>query len=150
MKKPQRYLRDGRAPIPKSEVTSRIMSKIRSKNTRPEIMLRKALWAEGIRGYRLHWKNIPGRPDICFPGRKIAIFINGCYWHRCHYCKPSIPKTHKRFWKNKFKTNKERDKRKREALIRSGWKVLTFWECQIKKNLDKCVERAQKIVGNRE
>lgn len=127
----EKYIRDGRAPIPKSETTSRIMSKIRAKNTKPEILLRKALWKEGCRGYRLHWKKAPGRPDICFPGKKVAIFVHGCFWHRCPHCKPSMPKTHKKFWQEKFQNNKERDKKKIKALKKQGWEVLTIWECQL-------------------
>lgn len=126
----KKYIRDGRAPIPKSETTSWIMSRIRAKNTKPEILLRRALWKAGIRGYRLHWKKAPGRPDICFPDKKIAIFVHGCYWHRCPYCKPSMPKTHRKFWKEKFRKNKERDERKVKTLKKEGWKVLTVWECQ--------------------
>ncbi len=137
-----KYIRDGRSPIPKSENTSKVMSAIRGKNTRPEMTLRKALWAEGLRGYRLHWEKAPGRPDICFPGKKIGIFVHGCYWHRCPYCKPSIPKTHKSFWEDKFEKNKERDERKKNALKKNGWKVLVFWECQIGKAVSKCVKKA--------
>lgn len=77
----KQYIRDGRAPIPEKELTSRIMSAIKAKNTKPEIMLRKALWFEGYSGYRLHWKKVAGRPDICYPRKKVAIFVNGCFWH---------------------------------------------------------------------
>ncbi len=141
------YIRDGRAPIPKRESTSRIMSSIRAKNTKPELKLRKALCDNGSSGYRLHWKNAPGRPDICYPGKKIAIFVNGCYWHRCPYCNPSFPKTHISFWENKFNNNIKRDKRKIKELKRLGWKVATIWECQINKKLDKVVLKIKKIVN---
>ena len=90
------YIRDGRAPIPKRELTSKVMSSIRAKNTKPEIVLRKALWGQGLVGYRLHKKNIPGRPDIVYSKNKLAVFVNGCYWHRCPYCKPAAPKSHKK------------------------------------------------------
>lgn len=129
------YIRDGRAPIPKKEVTSRVMSAIRAKDTKPELILRKALWKSGLRGYRLHWKKAPGRPDICFPGKKIAIFVHGCFWHKCPHCKPPLPKTHKAFWKNKFVANKERDRAKERVLKKEGWKVLVLWECQIDRGL---------------
>lgn len=138
------YIRDGRAPIPKKELTSKIMSSIRGKNTKPEILLRKALWKAGLRGYRLHWKKAPGRPDICFPKRKLAIFIHGCYWHRCPHCKLSMPKTHKKFWKEKFKRNKERDKRKLRALQKKAWNILVLWECQVTKNISECVKEVLK------
>lgn len=137
------YIRDGRAPIPEKEATSRVMSANKAKNTKPEITLRKALFNNGLRGYRLHWKKVPGRPDIAYPSKKIAIFVNGCFWHRCPYCKPSFPKSNVEFWKNKFKKNKERDKRKKRELEKVGWKVLVFWECQIKNDLETCVALAK-------
>lgn len=133
------YIRDGRAPIPEKESTSRVMSANKAKNTMPEVTLRKALFNSGLRGYRLHWKKVPGRPDIAYPSKKIAIFVNGCFWHRCPYCKPSFPKSNVDFWKNKFKKNKERDRRKKRELEKAGWKVLVFWECQIRKETIFCV-----------
>lgn len=137
----KKYIRDGRAPIPRSETTSRIMSAIRARGTVPELILRRAIYKVGLRGYRSNWKGAPGRPDICHPGKKVAIFMHGCFWHRCPHCKPAIPRSHISFWKSKFKNNIERDKRKEKELKDSGWRVLTLWECQIKKNLDKCVSR---------
>lgn len=106
------YLRDGRAPLPLKESTSRVMSANKGKNTKPELSLRRALRQTGIRGYRLNWKKAPGRPDIAFPGRKIAIFVNGCFWHRCPYCHPGFPKSHRSLWRRKFVDNKRRDKYK--------------------------------------
>ena len=136
------YLRDGRAPIPKMESTSRVMSANKAKNTTPELTFRKALWTNGIRGYRLHWKKVPGRPDIAFPSKKIAIFINGCYWHRCPHCKPHLPKSNIEFWREKFRKNKLRDRKKSIDLEKEGWKVYTIWECQIKNNsfMDKWIK----------
>ncbi len=131
------YIRDGRAPIPKREITSRIMSAIRAKNTKPELLLKKVLSANGLKGYRSHCKNVPGRPDICWPKKKIAIFVNGCYWHRHKRCAPKTPKTHKVFWKKKFADNTARDKRKIKALRSAGWRVLNVWECQLKNDLGK-------------
>jgi len=135
-----KYLRDGRAPVPAKEITSKIMSLIRGKNTKPELELRKALWSAGLRGYRLHSKELAGRPDISFSRTKLALFVNGCFWHSCPYCKFSLPKTHSDFWKTKFKKNKERDANKIDHLRKQGWKVLVFWECQIKENPIKCVQ----------
>ena len=135
------YIRDGRAPIPKSELTSKIMSKIRAKNTRPELLLRKTLWKAGLIGYRLHWKYAPGRPDICFTKRKLAVFVHGCFWHRCPYCQPSLPKSHVSFWRNKFQRNKARDIAKLRLLRNAGWKALVFWECQINRNPTKIVRK---------
>ncbi|MFB6257737.1 MAG: very short patch repair endonuclease [Flavobacteriales bacterium] len=139
-KNKKEYIRDGRAPLPVNERTARTMSRIRGKNTKPELRFRKALWHAGMKGYRLHYKNAPGKPDIAFPGRKLAIFVHGCYWHRCPYCRPSMPKTHSAFWKEKFRKNVERDQRKKEALEDEDWTVLTIWECQIKKQMEEMVE----------
>lgn len=132
--KKQTYLRDGRAPIPKSEAISKVMSANRGKNTKPEILLRKALWAAGLRGYRCNYKKVPGRPDIAFPEKKIAIFVHGCFWHRCPNCNLPLPKSNRAFWKLKFDKNVERDKKKTQGLKKEKWKVLIIWECQINSN----------------
>jgi DNA mismatch endonuclease (patch repair protein) len=118
------------------------MSAIRAKNTKLEISFRKALSAQGMKGYRLHWK-VEGRPDIAYPGKKIAIFIHGCYWHRCPICNLPKPKSNSTFWQDKFTKNVERDERKRQALEGSGWKVLTFWECQIKSDVSPLIEEVR-------
>lgn len=118
------------------------MSRIKGKNTKPEVRFRKALWHAGMKGYRLHYKKAPGKPDIAFPGKKLAIFVHGCYWHRCPHCKPSTPKSHTDFWEEKFRKNVERDERKQRGLEEEGWTVLTIWECQIKKQMDEMVEKA--------
>jgi len=141
------YSRDGRAPIPKKEATSRIMSSIKSRNTKPELILRRALWDHGIRGYRLYWNKVPGRPDIAFPGKKIAIFVNGCFWHRCPHCNPPFPKSHSGFWENKFERNIERDIRKVELLTNNNWKVIVIWECKIRNELKNCLSTISSIVN---
>ncbi len=132
--KEREYIRDGRAPIPKSEVTSKVMSANRGKDTKPELIMRITLRETGIPGYRLHWKKIPGSPDIAYPGRKIAIFVNGCYWHRCPMCNLPLPRTNTEFWKTKFDRNKTRDAKKKRELEKLGWKVFVFWECKIKED----------------
>ena len=131
------FLRDGRAPIPKNNITSRVMSANKAKNTKPELLLRKALWAEGIRGYRCNYKKVPGSPDIAFPKRKIAIFVNGCFWHRCPHCKLPLPKSNTKFWKTKFDNNKKRDIQKIKTLQKLDWKVYVIWECELNKNSTK-------------
>ena len=122
------------------------MSSNKAKNTKPELRLRKALYAEGIRGYRLNWKKAPGRPDIAFPGKKIAIFINGCYWHRCPHCELPLPKTNKEFWEEKFDKNIKRDIKKEKELLDLGWIVLVFWECKIKTNMKDCTNKIKAIL----
>lgn len=102
-----------------------------AKNTTPEVRLRAMLREAGFPGYRLHWRKAPGRPDIAYPGRKVAIFVNGCFWHRCPHCKPAMPQTNREFWERKFELNAERDARKVSQLQDSGWTVLLVWECEI-------------------
>lgn len=142
----KKYIRDKRSPIPKNENVSKVMSANKAKNTKPELLFRKALYNAGIKGYRLHWKKAYGKPDIAFVGKKIAIFINGCYWHRCPYCNLSLPKTNIEFWTDKFNKNIIRDKKKKQELEEDGWKVLVFWECQIKKELDKCIKEVKNCL----
>ncbi len=110
------------------------MSKISSKNTKPEILVRKFFTKKGLR-YRVHY-NLPGKPDIVFPSKKIAIFVNGCFWHG-HNCKNAhIPKTNVSFWKNKITKNKKRDMLILRKLKALGWTVKTFWECNIYEKVD--------------
>lgn len=142
----QSYLRDGRAPIPNNEVISRVMSANKGKNTKPEVLLRKHLWNEGVKGYRVNWRKAPGRPDICFPGKKVAIFIHGCFWHRCPSCNRPLPKTNTEFWQAKFEHNQERDSRKIAELEKNGWKVLVIWECQLKRNLSNCSRKIRELL----
>jgi DNA mismatch endonuclease, patch repair protein len=116
----------------------------KAKNTGPELQLRQALWRAGLRGYRLHPKKIVGRPDIAFMGRKLAIFVHGCFWHRCPKCSTSLPKHNTPFWKAKFERNVDRDARKVSGLIAARWTVLTFWECDLKNDLSGVTESIQK------
>ena len=145
-----KYIRDGRAPIPESEVTSRVMSRIRGKDTKPELVLRRALRKVGASGYRLHWKKASGRPDIAFPGKKLAVFVHGCYWHRCPHCGPSMPKSHTDFWKKKFERNQERDARKIRELEDAGWNVIVVWECQLKKDSLGPAKDIKRRLGKRD
>ena len=107
------------------------MSRIRSKNTKPEILVRKWLWQHGFR-YRLNVKNIPGNPDIVMRKYKIAIFVNGCFWHGHDGCSKFVmPKSNTEFWESKIFGNKERDLKNYRLLKNSGWKVIVIWECQL-------------------
>lgn len=108
------------------------MSHIRSKNTKPEILVRKWLWQHGFR-YRLNVKDIPGRPDIVMRKHRTVIFINGCFWHGHAGCsKFVIPKSNVEFWENKIRTNKARDEKNHRLLREAGWKVIVIWECRLK------------------
>ncbi len=108
------------------------MSKIRSKATKPELALRKALFAKGFR-YRVNDKRLPGKPDIVLPKYKTVIFLHGCFWHRHEGCKYAYtPKTNTKFWTDKIMSNKERDKINMQKLTALGWNVLIVWECEIR------------------
>ena len=111
---------------------SRIMSRIRSTNTRPELLVRRLIYAMDFR-YRLHRADLPGRPDLVFPSRKKVIFVNGCFWHR-HQCQRGrrTPKTNADYWIEKRTRNAGRDQANRRRLRHQGWDVLTVWECQLK------------------
>lgn len=109
----------------------------RARDTSPELALRRALRRAGVPGYRLHWRSIPGRPDVAYPGRRVAIFVNGCFWHRCPKCTTRLPKTNTDFWATKFALNVERDRRKRRQLETAGWRVAQAWECDLTLNPDQ-------------
>ncbi|MGO7637583.1 very short patch repair endonuclease [Rhizobium leguminosarum] len=114
------------------ETRSAIMSKVRGRNTKPEMLVRSVLHRLGFR-FRLHGKNLPGTPDIVFPSRRAAIFVHGCFWHQHPGCrKASIPETRRDFWLAKLQRNVDRDAENVEALAAEGWKVLTVWECETK------------------
>ena len=120
------------------------MSLIRSKNTGPELKLRSILRKLGYR-YRLHRKDLPGKPDIVLTKAKIAIMVHGCFWHQHKNCgRANIPKSNKRYWLPKISRNIERDKKNVKALKKLGWRVVTIWECELKEK-----EEAGGIVRRR-
>ena len=115
-----------------SEQRSRNMSAIKSKNTKPEIKVRKLLHSMGYR-FRLHSKDLPGSPDIVLPKYKTVIFVHGCFWHRHENCKyASNPKTRKEFWNKKFTENKKRDSEIQEKIKILDWRSVVIWECETK------------------
>ena len=115
-----------------SEQRSRNMSAIKSKNTKPEIAVRKVLHSMGYR-FRLHSKDLPGSPDIVLPKYKTVIFVHGCFWHRHENCKyATTPKTRKEFWNKKFTTNIERDSEIHEKIKNLNWRSVVIWECETK------------------
>lgn len=114
------------------EKRSEIMRAVKSKNTTPEMTVRKLVFSMGYR-YRLHRKDLPGSPDLVFPGRKKVIFVHGCFWHG-HGCKKGAPpKSRQDYWMSKITTNKIRDKMVQALLKRQGWGVLVIWQCQLPK-----------------
>lgn len=112
-------------------VRSRIMSSVRSKDTKPELVVRKWLHHHGFR-FRLHAKTLPGHPDVVLPKYKTVVFVNGCFWHRHEGCKrATVPETNRQLWLDKFQKTVERDRINYEKLAGMGWEVLVVWECQI-------------------
>lgn len=123
------------ADVHSKETRSYNMSKIRSKDTKPELFVRKFLHSHGFR-YRLHVKDLPGKPDIVLPKYKTTIFIHGCFWHGHTGCKYYvIPKTRTDWWINKINKNKSNDEKSKQKLIELGWNVLEIWECDLKKDV---------------
>jgi DNA mismatch endonuclease (patch repair protein) len=115
-----------------SSERSEIMARVRAKDTRPEMLVRKLVFALGYR-YRLHDRKLPGCPDLVFKRRGKVIFVHGCFWHRHDGCALArLPKSRQDFWVPKLEANAERDRRNERALARDGWKVFTVWECQLK------------------
>lgn len=137
----QQYYRDKRNPLPTYDSTSRVMSANKGSDTKPELIVRQALWNNGIKGYRLNYKKVPGKPDIAFVSRRLAVFINGCFWHRCPKCDLPLPKNNQNFWKSKFERTVARDQEKVDELLSLDWKVLVVWECEIYSDLHGVIER---------
>ena len=125
------------------ETRSYIMSQIRSKDTKPEILVRSYLFSRGLR-FRKNDKRYPGSPDIVFPKYNTIVFVHGCFWHHHEGCKyATIPKSNVEFWENKFYKNKERDECNKKELEAMGWNVITVWECELKK--DKCEQTLEDL-----
>lgn len=133
------------------ETRSYNMSCIKGKNTKPEEIVRKYLFSKGFR-YRKNDKRLPGTPDIVLPKYNTVIFVNGCFWHGHEGCRYFVvPKTNTEFWVNKIETNKQRDIRKINDLQALGWKVITVWECQLKKNaINDTLCTIKKLINNTE
>jgi DNA mismatch endonuclease (patch repair protein) len=126
---------------------SEMMSGIGSKNTKPEIIVRKLLHSNGYR-FRLHSKNLPGRPDICLPKHKSVIFVNGCFWHG-HSCPIfRVPKTRPDFWYAKIEGNRQRDRKNIEDLLELGWRVLVIWECTLRGKNKASFEGLSKMLDS--
>ena len=123
------------------EVRSRVMSRVRAKNTRPELRLRRALWAAGVRGWRCHSSGVTGTPDLCWKGRKVAVFVDSAWWHG----HPSryTPGRHPERWDRKIQANMTRDEAVNEALETEGWIVVRLWDFELERDLDEAVRRVQ-------
>lgn len=135
------------ADIVSKSKRSEMMSGISSKNTAPELIVRKSLHRAGYR-FRLHRKGLPGRPDLVMQKYKLVIFIHGCFWHRHTGCRYAyLPKTRKEFWYMKFKRNVIRDQENISKLLKDGWRVAIIWECFIKRHQDKdLIDFLQQVI----
>lgn len=131
------------------KIRSYNMSCIKGKNTKPEEAVRKALFANGFR-FRKNDKRLPGSPDIVLPKYRTVIFVNGCFWHGHTGCKYYVvPKTNTEFWLNKINSNIDRDAQKNIQLKELGWRVITVWECELKKNtINKTIEQLVSSIRN--
>lgn len=134
------------APPATSEAIKASMKGNKSLNTKPEIRLEKELQIAGINSFLRNSKVLPGSPDFIFPQKKLAIFLHGCYWHRCPYCKPHFPNVNLEYWEAKFRRNQARDKRVRAEIRAKGWEPLVVWECVFKKNPRRVVARIKKAL----
>lgn len=124
------------ADVISPEARSRLMGRIRSKDTAPELCIRRFLHGKGLR-YRVHCRDLPGNPDVVFSRGKLCIFIHGCFWHGCERCIDGLRrvKSNEEYWSSKIATNRVRDQKHREALEMTGWAVLTVWECELNNRL---------------
>ncbi len=134
-------------PPATNENVSKSMRSNKGKGTKPELKVRLMLREMGYPGYRLNWKKAPGHPDIAYPGRRIAIFVNGCFWHHCPRCNLPMPKSHQDYWLPKIERNVQRDAEKNRELAEMGWTVVTIWECELKKESEQVYERLRTLLS---
>ncbi len=126
---------------------SETMSRVKSRNTKPELRVRSALHATGYR-FRLHRKDLPGNPDIVLPKHRAAVFVHGCFWHQHPGCrKATIPQNNRPYWEKKLGRNVERDERSQRALAERGWEVITLWECEIPRDEAALRERLRDALN---
>ncbi len=135
------------ADVFQREKRSQVMRAVKSKDTTPEMTVRRMIHAMGYR-YRLHVDTLPGKPDMVFPCRRRIVMVHGCFWHQ-HRCRRGrrIPKSNREYWEKKLARNVARDRRQRAELRKLGWRVLVIWECQLKRDLDAVEQRVRKFFA---
>ena len=130
------------------EVRSRVMSRVRGRNTGAEMYVRRTIWAEGFR-YRLHVKKLPGTPDLALAKYRLAVFVHGCFWHQHDDCPRSKrPSSNREYWDKKLDGNAARDARHRDQLEKLGWAVATIWECNLKSDTESLLEQLRRVRRN--
>jgi len=128
------------------EKRSEVMARIRSRDTKPELIVRSLLHRCGVR-FSLRRRDLPGKPDIVLPRYQTVVFVHGCFWHRHAHCRmASNPKSHQAFWQAKFEANVARDRRNRRALTKAGWRVVVLWECEVLRDPLAAVERVMQAI----
>ncbi|WP_457071095.1 very short patch repair endonuclease [Hymenobacter sp. UYAg731] len=133
--------------MPKSSAVTKTMQGNKSKDSKPELLLRKSLWSAGVRGYRLHRKDLPGKPDLIFTAKKLVVFVHGCYWHSCPICAIARPKHNETYWNEKLAGNSSRDARNAQRLAELGWRVHTVWECQVKSSPGEAIQQIKDLLA---
>lgn len=118
--------------IPSSSAARKRMQATRQRGTSLEQQVRRLLWSNGLRGYRVNVRHLPGSPDVVFTRWKVAVFAHGCYWHGCTKCNRSSPKANAEFWRQKFEDNRKRDARVQELLKDLGFDIIVIWECELR------------------
>lgn len=126
------------------ETRSLVMARIRSRDTKPELLLRRALFAVGIRGWRCHLRMLPGKPDLAFPRWKVAVFVDGCFWHG--HPEFFTPGKSGAYWDTKIARTQERDRLANKALSAKGWDVLRFWDFEVEQDIASCVAQVQEAL----
>lgn len=125
------------------EARSRLMSRVRTRDTQPEVRLRRALWSAGVRGWRLHPERVPGKPDLAWLGVRVAVFVDGAFWHGHpdYYRGQSGP-----FWDEKIARNRARDERVNAELAQAGWRVVRLWDFEVERTIDACLQRIRRVL----
>jgi DNA mismatch endonuclease (patch repair protein) len=130
------------------EARSRVMSSIRSRNTSPELYVRRMVWAEGFR-YRLHVRRLPGTPDLVLAQYRLAVFVHGCFWHQHGCLKGRPPSSNREYWDNKLDRNIARDAKNHSLLEDLGWRVVTVWECKLTEDTDRALKLLRSLRAHR-
>ena len=143
MRKKSRYPKLPKAPVSSDAAVRASMKGNRAKGTSAETRLADILLSRGLSGFVANHSDLPGSPDFSFRQERVAVFVNGCYWHRCPYCKPNFPKSNRDYWEAKFHRNIVRDKQNRSDLREMGWKPVVVWECKLAKHPSRITRRIQ-------